>query len=161
MNPFKHIPTFLDHLIWVILVGVFLFFVSQSEHFLTQINISNILSAAAVLGVLVVGQTFVLISGNFDLSTESTLGLAALMGIWLIVPAGAPYFGSGFLFNPFLSIAVILAMGGGYWVSDRIAHHLGQDEQLHCHSCNAFDPTRTHARIHRRQRDARVKFSSG
>ena len=113
MNPFKHIPTFLDHLIWVILVGVFLFFVSQSEHFLTQINISNILSAAAVLGVLVVGQTFVLISGNFDLSTESTLGLAALMGIWLIVPAGAPYFGSGFLFNPFLSIAVILAMGAG------------------------------------------------
>ena len=49
-----------------------------------------ILAAAAVLGVLVAGQTFVLISGNFDLSTESTLGLAALVGVWLIVPAGTP-----------------------------------------------------------------------
>ncbi|MCC6312763.1 MAG: ABC transporter permease, partial [Thermomicrobiales bacterium] len=105
------IPALLDNLIWVILVGVFLFFATQSDKFLTPINLRNILAAAAVLGVLVVGQTFVLITGNFDLSTESTLGLSALVGLWLIVPAVAPNWGSGMLWNPFLSIAVILIGG--------------------------------------------------
>jgi ribose/xylose/arabinose/galactoside ABC-type transport system permease subunit len=106
-------PAVLDNLIWIILIAVFVFFMTQSEHFLTQVNITNILSAAAVLGVLVVGQSLVLITGNFDLSTESTLGLAALAGIWLIVPAGAPYWGGGVLLNPYVSILVILAMGAG------------------------------------------------
>ena len=109
----RHIPTVLDNLIWVILIGVFLFFMTQSPHFLKPNNITNILSAAAVLGVLVVGQTFVLITGNFDLSTESTLGLAALFGLWLIVPALAPHWGGGMMLSPFISIAVILAMGAG------------------------------------------------
>ena len=114
----KYIPTVLDHLIWIILAAVFVFFITQSEHFLTSTNISNILSAAAVLGILVVGQTFVLISGNFDLSSESTLGLAALFGIWLIVPALSPHWGGGVLLNPFLAIAIILLMGAalGYLI---------------------------------------------
>jgi simple sugar transport system permease protein len=107
----RHIPTLLDNLIWVILIGVFIFFATQSDKFLTPINIRNILSAAAVLGVLVVGQTFVLITGNFDLSAESTLGLAALLGLWLIVPAVAPNWGGGMMINPFLSILVVLVMG--------------------------------------------------
>lgn len=114
----KHIPTILDNLIWIILVAVFVFFMLQSEHFFTSTNISNILSAAAVLGILVVGQTFVLITGNFDLSSESTLGLSALFGIWLIVPAMAPNWGGGILLNPYLSITTILAMGAaiGYLI---------------------------------------------
>jgi ribose/xylose/arabinose/galactoside ABC-type transport system permease subunit len=107
----KYIPGILDNLIWIILVAVFVFFMVQSPHFLTSTNVSNILSAAAVLGILVVGQTFVLITGNFDLSSESTLGLAALFGIWLIVPALAPSWGGGILLNPYLAIAIILAMG--------------------------------------------------
>ncbi len=109
----RHAPTFLDNLIWIILVGVFIFFVIGSDRFLTPINIVNILSAAAVLGVVVVGQTFTLITGNFDLSQESTLGLAALVGLWLIVPAMAPYFGGSLGLPPILAIAVILAMGIG------------------------------------------------
>jgi ribose/xylose/arabinose/galactoside ABC-type transport system permease subunit len=109
----RHIPTVLDNLIWMILILVFIFFTTQSEHFLSSSNITNILSAAAVLGVLVVGQTFVLITGNFDLSTESTLGLAALFGLWLLVPALAPHWGGGVLLSPYLSIAIILAMGAG------------------------------------------------
>lgn len=111
-------PVVLDNLIWIILAGVFAFFVTRSEHFLTPVNIINILSAAAVLGVLVVGQTLVLISGNFDLSTESTLGLSALVGLWLIVPAAAPFWGGGVLLNPFLAILAVLAMGAviGYGI---------------------------------------------
>ncbi|MFM6255310.1 MAG: hypothetical protein ACKPEQ_40295, partial [Dolichospermum sp.] len=62
MQVSKYIPTLLDHLIWVILGLVFVFFVFQSPVFLTSTNITNILTAAAVLGILVVGQTFVLIT---------------------------------------------------------------------------------------------------
>lgn len=109
----RYAPTILDHLIWLILAGVFLFFVLGTDRFLTPINIVNILSAAAVLGVLVVGQTFVLITGNFDLSQESTLGLAALLGLWIMVPALAPWFGGGIGLPPIFSIVSILVMGVG------------------------------------------------
>ena len=100
MFSYNRLLFLIDHLIWAILIVVFVFFIFQSEHFLTERNISNILAAAAVLGVLVAGQTFVLISGNFDLSTESTLGLAALVGVWLIVPAGTPTNGGGIFLIP-------------------------------------------------------------
>lgn len=109
----RYAPTILDNLIWFILIGVFVFFVIGSDRFLTPINIVNILSAAAVLGVLVVGQSFVLITGNFDLSQESTLGLAALVGLWIMVPALAPYFGGGIGVPPILSVVFILVMGVG------------------------------------------------
>ncbi len=124
MNLYNRLTAVVDHLIWLILAVVFVFFVTQSEYFLTERNISNILSAAAVLGVLVVAQTFVLISGNFDLSIESTLGMAALMGIWLIVPAAAPHFGGGIGLNPYLSIFTVLAMGAaiGYVVGCLITY---------------------------------------
>ena len=109
----RYAPRILDNLIWFILVGVFIFFVIGTDKFLTPFNIVNILSAAAVLGIVVVGQTFVLITGNFDLSQESTLGLSALVGLWIIVPAAAPYFGGGLGVPPILSIVIILAMGVG------------------------------------------------
>ena len=111
MNLYSRVALLIDNLIWVILAVVFIFFVTQSEYFLTERNISNIPSTASVLGVLVVAQTFVLISGNFDLSTESTLGMAALLGIWLIVPSAAPHFGGGTGLNPYLTIISILLMG--------------------------------------------------
>jgi len=107
----KSLPTLLDNLIWLILILVGLFFASQTDKFLTPVNFRNILTAAAVLGILVVGQTFVLITGNFDLSAESTLGLAAMVGLWLIVPAGTPNWGAGWEWAPWLAIVTIL--GGG------------------------------------------------
>jgi ribose/xylose/arabinose/galactoside ABC-type transport system permease subunit len=109
----RYAPRILDNLIWIILVGAFIFFVLGTDKFLTPFNVVNILSAAAVLGIVVVGQTFVLITGNFDLSQESTLGLAALVGLWIIVPSAAPYFGGGLGVPPLLSIVIILAMGVG------------------------------------------------
>ncbi len=105
------VPAVLDNLIWLILIGVVLFFATQTDKFLTPINLRNILVAASVLGILVVGQTFVLITSNFDLSSESTLGLAALLGLFLIVPPDSPTWGSGTEISPIAAIAVILVMG--------------------------------------------------
>jgi simple sugar transport system permease protein len=113
----SYVPSVLDNLIWFILIGVVIFFATQTDKFLTPINLRNILVAASVLGILVVGQTFVLITSNFDLSSESTLGLAALIGLFLIVPPGSPTWGSGTVISPFLSIAIILVMGAAIgWV---------------------------------------------
>lgn len=107
----RYVPVMLDNLIWLILIGVVIVFSTQTDKFLTPINLRNILVAASVLGILVVGQTFVLITGNFDLSSESTLGLAALLGLFLIVPAGSPTWGGGLQLPPFASVAIILIMG--------------------------------------------------
>lgn len=113
----KYVPSVLDNLIWFILIGVVIFFATQTDKFLTPINLRNVLVAASVLGILVVGQTFVLITGNFDLSSESTLGLAALIGLFLIVPPGSPTWGAGTELSPFISVAVILTMGAAIgWV---------------------------------------------
>ena len=106
MKTSDYVPALLDNLIWFVLICVFLFFMYQSPFFLTPTNITNILSAAAVLGILVVGQTFVLITGNFDLSSSRTLGLSALFGMWLIVPALAPHWGGGILLSPYLALAL-------------------------------------------------------
>jgi len=120
----RYVPALLEHLIWLILAGVFMFFVTQSALFLTPVNITNILSDAAVLGVLVVGQAFVLITGNFDLSSESTLGLTALLGLWFIVPKTAPFWGGGLLLNPLVSIAVVLFLGLGIgWLIGALVTH--------------------------------------
>ena len=50
MFSYNRLLFLIDHLIWGILIVVFVFFIFQSEYFLTERNISNILAAAAVLG---------------------------------------------------------------------------------------------------------------
>lgn len=111
MNLRSYIPALLNNLIWILLLAVILFFSTLTDNFLTLGNFRNILFHASVLGMLVIGQAFTLVTGNFDLSMESTLGLCALIGAWLIVPAGAPTYGSGLMFHPFLAILVMLALG--------------------------------------------------
>jgi ribose/xylose/arabinose/galactoside ABC-type transport system permease subunit len=107
----KYIPTLLDNLIWVLLLGVVLFFSIVSEGFFALDNLKNILFNASVLGILVIGQAFTLVTGNFDLSQESTLGLAAIIGIWLVVPAGVPTYGLGVEWSPAIVIPLMLVIG--------------------------------------------------
>lgn len=111
MIPRKTALLFLNNLIWILLLAVVIIFGLLSNRFLTQTNITNILVHAAVLGILVVGQSFTLITGNFDLSAESTLAVCALIGAWLILPAGAPSFGGGVMLNPFIAILILLLVG--------------------------------------------------
>lgn len=101
------------NLIWFLLLAVVIFFNAVADSFLTTGNFVNILFNASVMGVLVVGQTFTLLTGNFDLSMESTLGLCGLLGIWLITAAGTPYYGSGMMLPVWLSVVVLLAVGVG------------------------------------------------
>jgi len=49
--------------------------------FLTPQNLVNILSASAVIGIIALGQTMLIISGNFDMSVASVLGFAGIVAV--------------------------------------------------------------------------------
>jgi len=107
----KCIPGLLNNLIWVLIVLVVAGFSIATNKFLRLETLSNILLHASVLGLLVVGQTLVFITGNFDLSAESTVGLSAFIGAWLILPARSPANGSGLMVPVFAAILIMLAVG--------------------------------------------------
>jgi simple sugar transport system permease protein len=91
-------------LVILLIVGGFL-----NSAFLTVSNISGIGQQISALGVVVVGESLILLIGGMDLSLEGTYGLAPMVAAWLIVPVSA--FGSGTKLNPFLGILIVLAVG--------------------------------------------------
>ena len=112
------VPTILDNLIWLLLLATVLFFSLMTNRFLTLTNITNILVHSAVLGILVIGQSFTLLTGNFDLSAESAMGLIAVVGAFLMATAGEPANGSGLKLVPLVVIPIMLALGLGIgWIN--------------------------------------------
>jgi len=107
----RYLPFFLDNLIWFLLILALAIASLIAPRFLTQRNILNILEHASVLGIMVIGQSFCLLTGNFDLSAESILGLTALLGAWLVTSAGAPSNGSGLLLSPYVVVPIIFLLG--------------------------------------------------
>ncbi|WP_425484904.1 ABC transporter permease [Amycolatopsis anabasis] len=81
-----------------------------NDTFLTPDNLISILGASAALALVVLGESLVLISGKFDLSLESTVGIAPALGALLVIPAG---FGTEFPAGAgILAILVIGALIG-------------------------------------------------
>ncbi|GGE93503.1 ABC transporter permease [Mycetocola zhadangensis] len=67
------------------LIVLVIFFSIASENFFQWSNISSILLATAVIGILALGTTFVIITGGIDLSIGTGMTLAAVMtGIFLV-----------------------------------------------------------------------------
>lgn len=80
-----------------------------SPAFLTASNLAGIGQQSAALGVVVVGESLILMIGGMDLSLEGTYGLAPMVAAWLIVPVSA--YGAGADLSPYLGILVLLAVG--------------------------------------------------
>jgi simple sugar transport system permease protein len=80
-----------------------------SPAFFTVSNFAGIGQQSSALGVVVVGESLILLIGGMDLSLESTFGLAPMVAAWLIVPIAA--YGNGTDLNPYLGIVVLLAVG--------------------------------------------------
>jgi simple sugar transport system permease protein len=91
-------------LVVLIIVGSVL-----NSHFLTVSNLTGIGQQISALGVVVVGESLILLIGGMDLSLESTYGLAPMVAAWLIVPVAS--FGAGTMLNPYLGILILLAVG--------------------------------------------------
>jgi ribose/xylose/arabinose/galactoside ABC-type transport system permease subunit len=92
-------------IVLTIIVGSFV-----SDAFLTKDNFLNILQQSSELSVLVIAQSLILIVGKFDLSLESTVGLAPMAAAWLIATQ-TTFGGSGFGMNVYLAILILFAIG--------------------------------------------------
>src|SRR5262249_25589245 len=81
-----------------------------SPAFFTTANFSNTAQFSAALGMVVVAESLILLTGSFDLSLQSIYGLAPMIGAWLIVPKDAQ--GLGTHWNPAIGILVVVLIGG-------------------------------------------------
>jgi ribose transport system permease protein len=91
--------------IYYIIVGIFIIFAIflRDRGFLSVLNIMNIFRQTAMISVMAVGFTFVLASGEIDLSIGSTVALASLIGAVILRQYG-------------MTLAVLLALGVGAFV---------------------------------------------
>jgi simple sugar transport system permease protein len=80
-----------------------------SPAFFTTANLSNTAQFSAALGLVVVAESLILLTGSFDLSLQSVYGLAPMIGAWLIVSKDAQ--GLGTDWNPAFGILVVLGIG--------------------------------------------------
>lgn len=104
----KLLDTLLALLPWFMVIALGSVVSLFTNKFLTPTNLGNVLQHAAPLGIMVVGESFCLLVGYFDLAVESTLVLSCLLGAWLI--ANHPL-ASGLQANPYVGIVAILACG--------------------------------------------------
>jgi simple sugar transport system permease protein len=88
----------------LILVGAII-----NPGFLTFNNFAQIGQFSSALGVLVVGESLILLTGGIDISLESTYGLAPMVGAWLVLPAAE--YGAGTQLSPYLGVLATLVVG--------------------------------------------------
>jgi ribose/xylose/arabinose/galactoside ABC-type transport system permease subunit len=73
-----------------------------TRNFFTSGTLATILALSSIVGVLAVGQAFVLIGGGFDLSQGATLALVAGATAWISADLGV---------NPWLTTCAALGLG--------------------------------------------------
>src|ERR1700730_4522593 len=78
--------------------------------FLTSSNLGNVAQTAAAIGVVVVAESLILLTGKFDLSLQGTFGLAPLVGAWLVAP-GRQSGGIGTAWNPYVGLLIVVLIG--------------------------------------------------
>ena len=84
------------------LVALWLFFISQSNVFLTPRNLSNLLLQSTVVGIMALGLMFVLLVKEIDLSVAAINGVCSVLMAKLIVDYGA---------SPWIAVAVAIVIG--------------------------------------------------
>ncbi|MFD0068560.1 ABC transporter permease [Streptomyces sp. NPDC056637] len=80
-----------------------------NDSFLTERNLISILGASAALAMVVLAESLVLITGKFDLSLESVVGIAPAVGALLVLPVSQSGFGTEF--PTVLALLAILVVG--------------------------------------------------
>ncbi len=87
---------------------------ATTPQFLTTANALSILLASSLIGIVAVGQTFIIVTGGIDLSTGSVVALAgvvsglALQAGWGVTPSVAAGIGLGALCGGFNAFAVTI-----------------------------------------------------
>jgi ribose/xylose/arabinose/galactoside ABC-type transport system permease subunit len=76
--------------------------------FLTAGNLTNVLQQQSALALVVLAEALILIAGRFDLSVESTVGMAPAVAVMLVIPAGAGGFGIGLPSAPAIPLCLLI-----------------------------------------------------
>lgn len=105
----KYINSLFDNLIWVLVVIALFLFSALSESFRAPSNLAILIYRQAPLGLLVIGQAFTMLTGNFDLSSESGFGLTAMVAGLLM--ASVTFGGLGWEVSPVIAILVMIVVG--------------------------------------------------
>ncbi|MGK4579028.1 ABC transporter permease [Kitasatospora sp. HPMI-4] len=93
----------------LLVLGIIGFAVSPA--FLTADNLLGVGQQATELSLLVLAEAMILIAGRMDLSLESTIGVAPVIAVWLVLPDhGARFNGLG-LFPGWAAIPLCLLTG--------------------------------------------------
>ncbi len=91
-------------LVLLMAVGTFV-----SPVFLTQANITTILTSSAALALVVLAESLIIITGKFDLSLESIVGFAPAIGALAVLPAAN--FGFGIEVPTVVGILLVVLVG--------------------------------------------------
>ena len=94
----------LPALLLLVIVGAFV-----SPAFLSQANMTTILTSSAALALVVLAESLIVITGKFDLSLESTFGFAPAIGAMLVLPAAR--YGFGVELPTALALLIVLLIG--------------------------------------------------
>jgi ribose transport system permease protein len=97
----------------LILVVAALVLMARTERFFTANTLATILQVGSLVGVLAVGQAFVLIGGAFDLSQGAMLGLSAATAAILLRFGVTPALAAGAT----LGVGLLLGCGNGICVA--------------------------------------------
>ena len=96
------------------LVIIAVFFQSQSQYFLSPGNLSNLAVQATLVAIIALGEIFVLLLGDIDLSLGSMAGAsAALLGV-LITNGHMPWLLAIFIM---LAFGAVLGSFQGWWIA--------------------------------------------
>jgi simple sugar transport system permease protein len=84
-----------------------------SPAFLTSNNLTTVVQFSAALGLLVVGESLILIFGELDLSLQSVSGLAPMLAAWWTVHPNVRLgiVGSGTDLPPLVGLLVVIGVG--------------------------------------------------
>jgi simple sugar transport system permease protein len=77
--------------------------------FFTTSNLINVAQGGADLGMVVVAESLILLTGKFDISLQGTFGLAPLLGAWLIAPKLSS--GLGTQWSPWIGLLIVVGVG--------------------------------------------------
>ena len=77
--------------------------------FFTASNLINVAEGGAALGMVVVAESLILLTGKFDISLQGTFGLAPLLAAWLIAPKASE--GLGTEWSPWIGLVIVLLVG--------------------------------------------------
>lgn len=99
---------------FVLLVCEVVVFATLSPAFLSSTNISNLVAFTPELGMLALGMTLLMTSGEFDLSIGSVFGFAPVL-MWTLYNTGAASLELGFVIA--IIVAVVIGFTNGWFVT--------------------------------------------